>query len=76
MPLAELTRRAMQVLAREFGPADAARFVGQFSNGSGDYTADRNRLFAGVTLDDILADIQTMREAGHLPPLPPGQPGG
>jgi len=58
LPLAEVTRRAIQVLARELGPADAARFVGQFSGGSGDYTADREVLFAGLTVAQLAADIR------------------
>jgi hypothetical protein len=58
LPLAEVTRRAIGALARELGPADAARFVAQFSGGSGDYTADRVALFAGRTVADLAADIR------------------
>lgn len=58
LPLAEVTRRGMQALARELGPADAARFVAQFSSGSGDYTADRVEWFAGKTVAELAADIR------------------
>ena len=58
LPLAEVTRRALDVLARELGPADTARFVMQFSGGSGDYTADRVALFAGRTVAELAADIR------------------
>ena len=58
LPLAELTHRAIRVLSRELGPADTARFVGQFSAGSGDYTADRHTLFAGLTVAELAADIR------------------
>lgn len=58
LPLAEVTRRALVVLARELGPADAARFVAQFTAGAGDYTADRVALFAGRTVADLAADIR------------------
>lgn len=68
LPLAEVTRRAIQVLARELGPADTARFITQFSGGSGDYTAERDALFAGLTVADIAAGIRT--------PAPPPPPAG
>jgi hypothetical protein len=58
LPLAEVTRRAIQVLSRELGAADAARFVAQFSVGSGDYTAERDTMFAGLTLDQLITDIR------------------
>jgi hypothetical protein len=59
LPLAEVTRRALGVLARELGPADTARFVMQFSGGSGDYTADRVALFAGRTVTELAAEIRS-----------------
>jgi hypothetical protein len=58
-PLAEVTRRAIEVLTRELGAADALRFVGQFTTGYGDYTAERDLLFADRTLDQIIAEIKT-----------------
>jgi hypothetical protein len=58
LTLAEVTRRAMGVLAQELGPVDAARFVAQFSGGSGDYTADRVEMFADRTVADLAADIR------------------
>jgi hypothetical protein len=58
LPLAEVTRRAIEVLSRELGPADAARFVNQFSVGSGDYTAERERLLGHLTLAEIVAEIR------------------
>jgi hypothetical protein len=36
MPLAEVTRRALEILTRELGPADTVRFINQFTTGSGD----------------------------------------
>ena len=32
-PLAEVTSRAIEILSRELGPADAIRFINQFTNG-------------------------------------------
>ncbi|MCW5776672.1 MAG: hypothetical protein KIS87_09560 [Phycisphaeraceae bacterium] len=50
----ELQRRGMEVLIRELGYADATRFMLQFSKGKGDYTKERRKLLAGVTLNDLL----------------------
>ena len=58
LPLTEVTRRAFDVLTRELGPADAARFVAQFSGGSGDYMADRIALFAGLSVAELATDIR------------------
>ena len=58
-PLAEITRQAIDVLYRELGAADAIRFVRQFTSGLGDYTAERDALFANVTLDQIIAEMKT-----------------
>jgi len=57
-PLAEVTQRAIEILCREFGSADTVRFINRFTTGHGDYTAGRDVLFAGETLDQIIADIK------------------
>ncbi|MGO9464043.1 MAG: hypothetical protein ACLQIB_15780 [Isosphaeraceae bacterium] len=57
-PLAEVTQRAIEILCRELGAADTVRFINQFTTGHGDYTAERDVLFAGETLDQIIADIK------------------
>lgn len=59
-PLAEVTQEAIRVLSRELGVADTLRFMGQFTTGSGNYTEERDRLFEGLTLDDILAEIRAL----------------
>ncbi|MBK9233490.1 MAG: hypothetical protein IPO15_22250 [Anaerolineae bacterium] len=60
-PLAEVTQTALRVLCREIGLADTMRFVGQFTIGYGDYTAERDELFSGVILDDMIAGIKERR---------------
>lgn len=64
-PLAEVTRQAIEVLARELGAADAARFVNQFSTGYGDYTAERDALFGQKTLEEIVAEIKAPTSGGN-----------
>jgi hypothetical protein len=54
LPLAEITREALQVLYKEIGVVNTIRFVNQFTTGYGDYTEERKILFADMTLDDLL----------------------
>jgi len=60
-PLAEVTQTAIRVLCREIGLVDTMRFVGQFTVGYGDYTAERDELFRDMTLDDMMAEIKHSR---------------
>ncbi len=62
-PLAEINHEAIQVLIREMGIAATMRFMNQFSTGSGDYTKERDALFEGLTLEQILDEIRTTEEA-------------
>jgi hypothetical protein len=61
-PLAEVTREAIRVLIQELGPVNAVRFVNQFTVGYGDYTKERDRLFADMTLDDMVSEIKQGQE--------------
>ena len=57
-PLAEITQDALSVLCKEIGIVNTVRFVSQFTVGYGNYTEERERLFAGMTLDDIITEIK------------------
>ena len=57
-PLAEITQDALRVLCREIGVVNTVRFVGQFTTGYGNYTEEREQLFAGMTLDDIVSRMK------------------
>lgn len=61
-PLAEVTQNAIRILLREIGPVDTVRFVGQFTAGYGNYTEERDTLFADMTLEDMIAEIKRLRE--------------
>lgn len=56
--LVELTTTVIHLLCREIGVVDTARFLNQFSNGSGNYTEERDRLFGQMTVDEIVAEIK------------------
>ena len=60
-PLAEITQEALRVLYKEIGVANTARFINQFTAGYGDYTQERDDLFAGMTLDDIVSEVKRRR---------------
>ncbi len=60
-PLAQVTHEAIEVLCRELGAVDALRFINQFSTGHGDYTSERDVLFAGESLDQMISDIKKSR---------------
>lgn len=62
-PLVDVTRQAIEILCRELGSADTMRFIGQFTNGSGDYTAEREKLFGQATLEEIIAGIKAMNKS-------------
>ena len=61
-PLSEITEQAIRLLVREMGAADAARFIGQFSTGYGDYTKERKELFKGLTIEDVVREVGDSRQ--------------
>jgi len=65
-PLAEITTEAIRILYREIGIVDTLRFVSQYTTGCGDYTVQRDELFAGMTLNDIVSEIRKQRKRGHF----------
>ncbi len=62
-PLAEITQDAFRVLYKEIGLVNTVRFVNQFTTGYGNYTEEREHLFAGLTLDDVIAEIKRKNAA-------------
>lgn len=60
-PLSEINQQATSILAREMGIADALRFLSQFSNGSGDYTAEREKWLGSLSLEQITSTIKANR---------------
>lgn len=62
LPLAEITKEALQVLYKEIGVVNTVRFINQFTTGYGDYTEERKILFADMTLDDLLAEMSKTKQ--------------
>ena len=77
IPLEEMTdeefeRHTLTLLQKELGPYGMARFLRTYRSGTGDYTRDRHKWLDGVTVDDILKDIERSRSGKSS--TPPTQP--
>ena len=59
--VAQITATAVSLLCRELGPVNTARFMNQFTNGSGDYTKDREAILGNPTVAEIVAEIKKRR---------------
>ena len=57
-PLVAVNRKAFWVLYRELGVVDAVRFLRQFTTGFGDYSVEREALFGGKSLAEIVNEIK------------------
>jgi hypothetical protein len=57
-PLTEITAEAIRVLCKEIGVANTVRFLNQFTTGYGNYTKEREQLFADMTVNDIVSAIK------------------
>jgi hypothetical protein len=44
------------------GVVNTIRFINQFHAGYGNYTEERDQLFTGMTVDDIVAEIKQARK--------------
>ncbi len=60
-PLAEITQEAVRILCEKIGIVNTIRFVNQFTTGYGNYTEEREKLFADLTMDDIVAEIKSKK---------------
>jgi hypothetical protein len=61
-PLIEVNQQAISLLYKELGVVDAVRFLKQFTMGYGNYTQEREILFADKTLEDIVSEIEKRRK--------------
>jgi hypothetical protein len=60
-PLIEVNQQAISLLYKELGVVDAVRFLKQFTHGYGNYTQEREVLFANKSLEDIVSEIEKRR---------------
>ena len=57
--------RGVRALVRALGPAGMMQFMQQFRRGRGDYSKERHKLLAGLTVDRIVDEIQGKRPTTH-----------
>lgn len=57
----EIRARALEILARELGPAGLIRFLQQFDKGHGDYSAERHEWVDAEKLDDLVSELREAR---------------
>jgi len=61
-PLIEVNQQAINLLYKELGVVDAVRFLKQFTQGYGNYTQEREVIYANKSLDDIVSEIEKRRK--------------
>ncbi len=61
-PLYEINQQAISLLYKELGTVDAVRFLKQFTQGYGNYTQERESLFANKSLEEIVSEIEKRRK--------------
>jgi hypothetical protein len=61
-PLIEVNQQAINLLYKELGVVDAVRFLKQFTQGYGNYTQEREVIFANKSLEDIVSEIEKRRK--------------
>jgi hypothetical protein len=61
-PLVEINQQAIHLLYKELGVVDAVRFLNQFTQGYGNYTQERESLFANKSLEEIVSETEKRRK--------------
>jgi len=61
-PLAEITSEALSLLQRQLGVANTLRFINQFTTGQGNYTMERRKTFADLSVADLVGEIERDRQ--------------
>jgi len=56
----EIRRLGIEALVRELGPVGMARFLRQFDRGSGDWTKERQEVFAGETVESLSIKLREL----------------
>jgi hypothetical protein len=57
----EIRLEGWKALTDRLGPAGAMRFMMQYDPGHGDYTNERQEIFADVDLEELLASVKRQK---------------
>lgn len=58
LTLSEINKEAMELLYNELGISKTIKFLNQFSTGKGNYTEQKELLYDGKTVQDIVEQIR------------------
>lgn len=58
----EINKEAFEVLFRELGVSRTIRFINQYSVGNGNYIEMKDKIFNGMTVEDIVSEIKHRTE--------------
>jgi len=61
----ETLQEGLDVLMKNLPPSKVARLLCLWQTGSGDYTKERRKLFAGKTVDDLFREIVALEKRGR-----------
>ncbi|TWT45652.1 hypothetical protein RAS1_20800 [Phycisphaerae bacterium RAS1] len=59
----EIRREGFRALVERLGAADAIRFLHQYDSGEGDYTRQRQAALAGLTVNELLREIEAREQS-------------
>ncbi len=60
--LAEIKAKGWNALIKELGHAGATKFILLYEPGEGDYTKERRELFKDITIEEIMKDIEKLKQ--------------
>jgi hypothetical protein len=63
MSLYEIRLEGWKALVERLGVAGAMRFMMQYDPGHGDYTKEREEIFAGMEIEELLAAVRRTGES-------------
>jgi len=56
-----IRKLGIDALTKELGPVGMVYFIQQYDRGEGDYTAEREKLLADVTMETLMSELKAMR---------------
>ena len=59
----EIRLEGWKALTERLGPGGAMRFMMQYDPGHGDYTKEREEIFAGMEIEELLAAVRRTGES-------------
>jgi len=57
-----IRKMGIDALTKELGPVGMVYFIQQYDRGEGDYTSERGKLLADVTMESLLSELKAMRK--------------